>query len=205
MNIEQLERAIRLWKQSFAIRRLLPQSLKASEDVHSVGVWLERHGALLPVELRPAQNEIPALARMLTSFASTSFNERAHLLRAPSGAKRAKAKARSSAEVLKGFVLEELAAEHGLALPSEIQERLIGICPPELTLVAYAKELVRRTEYASQGPSVYWLWLELNERSRNDLTVEAIRLAEQRLLGWMKQQIATAAKADDSALASVWD
>jgi len=196
MNSEHLERAIRLWKQAFAIRRWLPGPLAACEDVGAVEAWLEHQGGLLSAGLRPARDDIAALARMLTSFAATSFNERAYRLRAPDGAKRAKAKARSSAAVLKTYALEALASEHDLALSAEAQERLgSGLHPPELTLVTYARELIRRTEYASQGLPVYWLWLELDEETRNGLTVAAVHQAEQRLLEWLKQPITIVAQA----------
>ncbi|MBN8248264.1 MAG: hypothetical protein J0L84_12575 [Verrucomicrobia bacterium] len=196
MNSEQLERAIRLWKQAFAIRRWLPGPLAACEEVAAVEAWLEHQGGLLSAELRPAREDVVALARMLTSFAATSFNTRAYRLRVPKGAQRAKAKARSSAAVLKAYALEALACEHGLVPAAEAQRRLdLGLHPPELTLMTYARELIRRTEYASQGLSVYWLWLELDEHSRKGLTVAAVQQAEQRLLEWLKQPDSIAAEA----------
>jgi hypothetical protein len=186
MNAELLERAIRLWKQAFVIRRRLPKSLAACEDVRTIDAWLRHEQDLLPVPLRPAAADREALVRMLTSFAATSFNQRAFTLRAPFKGKKARAKAATSAVLLQIYALEALAAEQGLEVSSAVRESLAaGNVPKELTLLTYAHELVRRTEYASQGASVYWLWLELDEKTRNGLTVESVQQAEQRLLDWL--------------------
>jgi len=52
----------------------------------------------------------------------------------------------------------------------------------------YVRELVRRAEFASQGTSVHRLWLALEERTRKNLSVEAVWQARMNLVGWLRKE-----------------
>ncbi len=169
----------------------------ACEDTAAIESWLLRESHFLPEVSGLTEADRRSLALMLVSFAATSFNERAFQMRAPSAGKKARAKASASATTLRTFALEALAAEEGLELTATIREQIAtGWFPEDLTLVAYANELIRRTEYASQGPAVYLLWLELRETTRDQLSVESVQDAERRLIEWVTRPVPTANEDD---------
>ncbi len=77
-----------------------------------------------------------------------------------------------------------------LAAESERAQNLVAASPiaqgsalaADLTLWTYAVQLVNRAHYASQGPSVYRLWLDLPEKTRRNLNADLVWQARQRLL-----------------------
>jgi len=80
-----------------------------------------------------------------------------------------------------------LAEEQSLELPPNILEKVMesGLAA-DLALWAYGRELIRRTQFASQGGAVHRLWLALDEKARKRLSAEAILSARERLLQWLQ-------------------
>ena len=95
-----------------------------------------------------------------------------------------------AATELKRLALEALAKEEGLACdPLLIQQAVAAEAIGQyLSLWTYVRELVRRAEFASQGTSVHRLWLALEERTRKNLSVEAVWQARMNLVGWLRKE-----------------
>jgi hypothetical protein len=60
----------------------------------------------------------------------------------------------------------------------------------DLSLWAYGRELIRRTQFTSQGTAV--LWLALDEKVRTRLSAESIWKARERLVQWAQTKRAEA-------------
>src|SRR5262249_40922562 len=93
---------------------------------------------------------------------------------------------------LKRLALVALAEETQVYCDPLMTERasVVDDIYQQLALWTYIRELVRRTEFASQGPPVYRLWLEIDERTRKNLTVQLVWQARERLLEWFKNNAA---------------
>ena len=165
--------------------------------------WLNRNRSTLPSDFRPDAAETRLVAHLLSSYFETSFEvhesgqlwneclgtwdvpvQRRLISRAlaPGSGKpkrfkeRHRAKEEERVKRLKLLALEGLAQELDLALLSD-ELHAVASRPDlqlQLGLWSYAWELVRRTEFASQGPAVHRLWLELPDEMRKDLTAESI-------------------------------
>ena len=101
----------------------------------------------------------------------------------PAAKKRAQEKDRQSAHNLQLIVLEELAVEHDIDLTRAQIEALAA--EPEvaesLNLWSYAHELMRRSQFASQGAAVHQMWLSLDKKARENLDADTIWQARERL------------------------
>jgi hypothetical protein len=83
MDLHRLETAIDLHKRAYALLLWLGkncadrESLLDEEALSAPSLceqWLRRELSVLPREFRPAADEFPSFARMLTSFFNTSFH-----------------------------------------------------------------------------------------------------------------------------------
>lgn len=209
MNITELERALDLQKRAYALllwtgkeaRRLLAdESLSSSAKCAD---WLKRHFNEFPVELRPGPDEFDGFAKMLTSFFNTSFHlegsggnkrlVRGRKFKDGRNKKYAQGRAADAAEELTRLAVASLAEEEGVRLEENIISSISkdGALAEQLSLWAYACELVRRSQFASQGPAVHQLWLELDEKKRRSLNAEVIWQARSVLIEALKKKAAT--------------
>lgn len=150
--------------------------------VEAAEEWIRRCCHSFPEVSRPQQEEIPEFASLFTSFLRTSFepvtggkrlqtdcgcycgycsylvNVGTHLKARKLG-KKAPLKARE----LKKVYVTELAAERDKQWTGADAEQFIdrqADLNEAIALATYARELVRRTQFASQGEGVYALWRE---------------------------------------------
>jgi hypothetical protein len=142
----------------------------------------------MPKELQPGTDDLPAFARMLSSFFSTSFELQANgsLARRNARLPRRKAKEKSQHAVfaLQRFALQNLAEQTNL---DRAEQRAHAVsedkeAAADRALWSYVWELRRRSQFASQGGAVHHMWLALDPESRKDLTIEQVWSARSRLL-----------------------
>jgi hypothetical protein len=184
---------------------------EAAED------WLRRNLHNLPGDARPGEEELRAFARLFASYLQTSFEivrpehgRRlsscgcdccfcSYLSSAPYLKPRSLSKkARATAMELKRLYLQELARDTGVSVnPERGAELTFGQSPltRELALAAYAKELIRRTEFMTQGEGVYALWREFAWKDGHPdrgfrLTAKAIAQAQNNLLAALTDRLA---------------
>jgi len=167
---------------------------------NSCETWLiKTYGQISPA-LRPPRDQIGAFALFLSSFFSTSFSVcriqrhgelrfsvRSLPARRFDGSKKSNkaiAREQQAADTLRRFALESLVAECGFDLETISFSELFHneTRTVDATLWAYATQLVNRSQYASQGPAVYRLWLELPERIRRNLSADLVWQARERLI-----------------------
>lgn len=183
-----LERLLELQDQSYRLLQWLNRQLVEGgvtfDAVHREGTvreafqaWLERSGASLPRELRPAAADADVLANLFASYLETSFEVVTRkvapgcpcscmmclYLRDATFLKLRKVTpaARKQARELELICLERLAAELELPLVRADLETVAsekGEPARDLALVAWADELARRAQGPSQGPGVLVLW-----------------------------------------------
>lgn len=192
MNFEQLERALDLQKRSYALLLWIGQSTRRLLDREALNSctscvdWLKRHLNEFPVELRPGLAEMDVFAKMLTSFFTTSFHVEvkegnARLVRGQKfkngrSKKYGASKASETAADLSSIAIASLAAEESVLFEQGVAEALLRdeTISDAVNLWSYGCELVRRSEYASEGPAVHHLWKELDDEKRKRLNAEEI-------------------------------
>jgi hypothetical protein len=214
MKLDDLELAVTLQKKAYGLllwlkqqarhqpNLLKPEQVEEFESGDKCVEWTARHLAEFPSEFRPDRNAVRAFGYLLSSFFSTSFrvaetrfwdDVRTTLV---VGAKEFKGRRhkrhserreREAADELKCLALAALADEHGLSASADLRERAFTSAEParDLTLWTYGCEIVRRTQFASQGSAVHRLWLELDEKVRKDLSAEPIWQARERFVLWL--------------------
>lgn len=183
-----LDRILSLHRASYDLLRWVSRNLDSGglsfSTVHSnmsggeaAADWLARNYGSLPPACRPATEDVRSFGFLLASYLSTSFelpsrpvpyrvascccdccgylaSGRRLVVRTPS------AKDVAQAHRLKAIWLKQIAEETGLAFDSEVERAFFSDkrLSRELAVVAYAAELVRRSEFASQGHGVLALW-----------------------------------------------
>lgn len=214
---ERLERTIDLQERSYQLLQWLNRGLTAGKTSlstihHATGfaastrVWLERNHSSLPPALRPTADDIDAYSNLLASYLQTSFEvvtgtltwggpcncmlclytKKATFLKPRKLTPRDK----DDAQALKIIYLEHLSTAANLPLLRRDFEPLLprtDALAHALSLTTYVQELMRRSEFASQGPSVLVLWREIaweNHHPRQDFKLDADSVldAEQRIL-----------------------
>lgn len=170
--------------------------------------WLARHRENLPMELRPRQEMLDPFARLFSSYLTTSFELRespgmkvatycgcfcswcAYLTSADHlQARRVTKHAQRNGEALARVYLQSLTDELEVQQPHEKIDRLLAdaATTEPLAMAAYARELIRRTQFASQGLGVLALWRKFAWRNgsprRNfELKADDVLMAEKRLV-----------------------
>lgn len=208
MNFEKMERALDLQRRSYALLLWVGQNARRLVDQESLSScrscvdWLKRHWNEFPVELRPRLHELDAFAKMLTSFFTTSFhidakNGTARLVRGQKfkngrSKRYAAGKAEEAASELSSIAIASLAEGEGVLLQKGVAEAILKdeTISDALSLWSYGCELVRRAEYASQGPAVHHLWKELDEKKKRRLTAEEIWKARAVLIEALRKKAA---------------
>ena len=174
--------------------------------------WIRRHLASLPADARPEKAaDIASFAHLFASYLTTSFE----LVEKPGyrlashdncycpicsylvAADRLKTRkvtrgAQESALELKRAFLQALAEDSELALIAEEIEGLLTRqeLAPHVALATYAAELLRRSQFASQGKGILALWREIawekgSPRPGFELTAKGVLAAEKAIVGAM--------------------
>jgi hypothetical protein len=206
MNIEDIAIALDLQNRAYALllwtARKAPglletDSLAASDSCER---WLARHWNVFDTEFRQSFGELKSFALMLTSFFTTSFHleeegERRKLVRGRKfkdkrNKKYALGRAGIDAAELSRLALEALAQEEGIPAPGEVIEVFLhnDVLAEHLSLWWYGCEMVRRSDFASQGPAVHRLWLEVEENKRKNLSAEMIWRSREQLVVALKKK-----------------
>ena len=171
--------------------------------------WLKRNGAQIPPGLLPPEEERREFAHLLSSYLLTSFSLPAERQRVVDSncrcfcdyctyigsfhrlvARQPTARDRQNAHGLKRLFLEKLTADLGYPLEEPLKKAVFADrhVSLELSCATYADQLIRRTEYASQGCAVLVLWRDVawkdnKPRKKFELTATRILEAEQTLRG----------------------
>lgn len=218
-EISELERVLRLQKQSYGLLKWLNQHLKSGSLSFSVvhraiggsaaaEDWLGRNKAHIPPALVPPASDYREFSYLLASYLFTSFTlptdkvtERVadchcfcdycsyvvaiHRLvpRNPT------AKDRQQAHALKRLFLGRLTEDLGYPLEKSLEEAVFSTktLSLELSCATYAYQLIRRTEFASQGSAVLVLWRDIawedgrKPRKNFELTAARVVHSEQTL------------------------
>lgn len=185
---------------------LSEKNVEAWRSVASCEDWVRRMIGTVPRDLRPEESDIPAFAHLMSSFFNTSFRveekttsnwrnsydsyiveRRKRLLPGISTTRKTKAqkeKTLESARHLQLIALEELAIENDFDLSREQLETLAHQSQIQnaLNLFSYAHELMRRSQFASQGAAVHALWNTMDKKTRQKLNTEVIWQAREKLL-----------------------
>jgi len=186
------------------------QAMSASQAAQE---WIQRHYDGIPLEARPVPSDIPRLAHLFASNLATSFT----LVQRP-GLRSVSAdrcycplcrywaptiqlkprpitrKARDQAVHLQRNYLQKLAEDLELPLlGSEIEAlRTDPERVEDLAIATYATELIRRSQFASQGVGILVLWRAIAwdgtaPKKNFQLTVERVFQAEAALIEQMKE------------------
>ena len=167
--------------------------------------WIKRHLNDFPVELRPRPDEFQIFGHLFSSFFNTSFrvvetqgwdgletslSRGAKSFQGRRHKKHTQRREESAADELKRLALTGLAEERGLDLVANVLEQALvePSLAEDLALWTYARELIRRTRFASQRGVVHRLWLALDENVRKRLSAEAIYKSRDRLLQWLERR-----------------
>lgn len=208
MKIEELEKALHLQKSAYAL--LLWFAKEASDllveealtNAAACVPWLNRHLNQIPSDSRPKPDDVYAFALMLTSFFNTSFHlertgvkvrlVRGRKFKDGRNRKYAQGRAELAATELTRIALKALVDEESILSPDSLVNAVLGdeTLQAAVSLWSYGCELVRRSQFASQGPAVHHLWLELDEQKRRRLNAETIWKARSRLIDALRKKAA---------------
>jgi hypothetical protein len=166
--------------------------------------WIRRHFENIPPDARPGEAQIPMFSRLFVSFLTTSFrlnaNSRrlvsacgcrcfycAYLQAGPNLDPRMPSKKDAQiAGELKRIDIGKLAYDMGVSHASQVVERLLGTSDlaTDISMATWGAELVRRSEFASQGEAVLALWRQFawqnnSPKPRFKITAKKLIDAEQ--------------------------
>ncbi len=227
MNKDDIERILRLQHSAYELLLWLNKRAEHEQEIlsdhnlekwrfaESCETWIRDVYGMIPQALRPSQDDIPAFARLFSSFFQTSFRlvesaptraydnwgeesgwvgsgKRKLMPGAPSGKKSAKGKAKvgESARELRLIALEELALENNLLLSRadlEVLEKDEKL-HDALVLWTYFHELNRRANFASQGEAVRSLWQAMDKKEREKMNADKIINARDSLVAALKSR-----------------
>jgi len=211
---QQIAHTLELHKRTYELLMWLKQQAngngawlnqKAMEEMSSAKTcqdWVTRHCAMFPVVLRPAKDELGNFSHLFASFFATSFRvgldrswgaEKTTLVTGTKAFKGRRHRRYSGQRELDAALALKRAALTALAENSQVNcesaaiERCLTLeeYQPDLTLWTYACELVRRCQFATQGPVVHRLWLEIDEQVRKNLSADTVWNARSRLVQWL--------------------
>lgn len=193
---------------------LSDENVAAWKFVESCELWVRRMIGIFPRDLRPDENDISAFSHLMSSFFNTSFHvqtvnesdwmktrghsygvwRRRKLISGISSTRKTKAqkeKTLESARHLQFIALEELAIENDVDLSREQLENLArqSEIADALNIYSYAHELLRRSQFASQGAAVHSLWNTIDKKTRQKLNVETIWQARETLISAILQVV----------------
>lgn len=224
LDSEQLERAIALQERAYGLCRWIAdhangRQLRGTMSQHTgmstaeaAEEWISRRYDMLPAEFRPERAQIHAFASLVAALVGTSMEPR-HSVTEPNRCRctfcgmlgagiRVRQPSRGAIEAahaLKVLALNELASACGCVLANPDQfVRHAQELGEDISWVAYSRELLRRTEFASQGLGVLCLWRQIAWdpaargafRIRNGFELSARRAkeAEERVIGAIRRE-----------------
>ncbi len=187
---DQVDEILDLQRRSYALLRWIDAKVQsgtlplgslhgALDASRAAAEWLSRNAASLPANTRPPEGKFEKFAHLFASYLVTSFEVSARKkIRAACGCElcsylvdvpnlRVRAPSNLDRQVagqLKLDCLEALAVEAGVPLVRAELESIVGREPElarPLAIVAYVRELARRSEFRGQGRPVLALWREL--------------------------------------------
>ena len=161
----------------------------ATDSASAAAEWIQRHLANVPSAARPVTTEVPLFSRLFVSFLQTSFDLSANtqvrtttnscccgfcttirmgsnlVPRTPS-----KRDFKTAAE-LKQLYLQRLATDCQITDSSEVITKVLADTNlrVELSMATWGAELVRRSQFASQGEAVLALWREFAWKDNNPI------------------------------------
>ena len=224
MTKSDIERILRLQNSAYEFLLWLNKRAESDGEIlsdHNLESWRfgescegwvrDRYG-MIPQTLRPAQDDIPAFARLFSSFFQTSFRlveaaparvyggwgeeswgssgKRKLMPGAPGGKKSAKGKIKveESARELRIISLEELARKNDLQLSRAALERLEKdeTLHDALILWTYFHELNRRANFSSQGDAVRSMWQAMDKNEREKMNADKIIKARDSIVATLK-------------------
>jgi hypothetical protein len=178
----------------------------ANDSVAAAREWIGRHVKNIPDDARPEPADLPEFARLFASFLTTSFQLSANSLRrvSPCGCycsfcsylqagpnldlRTPSKKQFETALELKRIYLCRLASELTPQPSQTMTEIVLGAdqLREPIAMATWGAELVRRSQFASQGEAVLALWREFawakgRPRPRFQITARAICDAERRI------------------------
>jgi hypothetical protein len=185
---------------------------ETTDTARAAAEWIARHLSNIPHDVRPSENQMNKFANLFVSFLQTSFKltqggtasgwglfgcfcsccrmirYTPYLeLRNPSK------KDFRDARDLKVIYLKRLAEEQKFERTTELVETILANATmrENVSLATWATELIRRSEFASQGESVLALWREFawkdgNAKRNFKVKPTTFMEAEQSVLAQMK-------------------
>jgi hypothetical protein len=178
----------------------------AGDSASAAEEWVRRHLANLPREARPAEPDVPTFARLFVSFLKTSFRLNADSVRLVSAGKcrcpfcsylqagpgldpvSPSRKHAEAARELERIYLARLSSELPTPPPREVVEAVLDVrdLRESVAMATWTAEMLRRSEFASQGEAVLALWRAFaweDGRPRRDYrpTARALCAAERRV------------------------
>jgi hypothetical protein len=224
MNKSDIERILHLQQSAYELLLWVNKRAENEQEILSdqnlerwrfgdtCEAWVRDVYGMIPNALRPTEEDVPAFARLFSSFFQTSFRivesaptrvydnwgeeswggsgKRKLMPGAPGGKKSAKGKVKvgASARELRLIALEELAIENDLLLGRSDLEALESDAKlhDALVLWTYIHELNRRANFASQGEAVRSLWQKMDKNEREKIDAGKVIYARDRLLAALK-------------------
>lgn len=186
---------------------------EASDSALAASEWIQRHLTNIPREARPTEGEVAAFSRLFVSFLTTSYRLSPNSARwnSESGcrcmycnylkagphldARNPSKKDISTAQELKRIYLCGIASEIDDSVAhTEIDSMLEAPdLAVDLAMATWGVELLRRSEFASQGEAVLALWRQFaweGNRAKKDfrLTAKMLMDSERRIVAAMKSR-----------------
>jgi hypothetical protein len=224
MDVTNLERVILLHNRSFALLKWVGHQMqrgsldlshvhKAMNAGEAAADWLCRNRDNLPKGVRPNDRELTAFANLFASYLRTSFEIGKKNMASPCGCycsfcaylcnsrylkpRSLSKRAHQSAMDLKRIYLQEIALEVGGSGRSILDELIVPTHPlaKAVAMATYAKELIRRTEFATQGEGVYALWREFAWSNGHpdrhfQLTATVVEQSQRSVIAELKNRLA---------------
>ena len=214
---QQLATVLRLHEKSYELLKWAKTALKqgtisfsvlhtATDSTSAAAEWIQRHLANIPNVARPEPSEVSLFSRLFVSFLQTSFDLSANtqvrttfnscccgfcttIRMGPNLVPRTPSKRdfKTAAE-LKQLYLHQLAADCEITNSEVIRKTLSEpSLSTELSMATWGAELVRRSQFASQGEAVLALWREFAWKDKNPIrdfkiTAKLILAAEQTIV-----------------------
>ena len=190
-ELGEMERVMRLQERSYGLLRWLNAHLRQGSlsfgDVHGAVAapvatekWLARNWAHIPPDLLPEPEARREFAHILVSYLFTSFTlpaEKQPVRESLCGcrccsylvsahrlvSRQPVQKDRQRAHALKRLFLEHLCEDLGYPLEKSLESAVFSskALSLELSYATYAHQLLRRTEFESQGCAVLVLWRDI--------------------------------------------
>ncbi|MES2791292.1 MAG: hypothetical protein V4719_16875 [Planctomycetota bacterium] len=188
-------------KISFAVVHQSSDTAGAAEE------WIRRHLGNIPAEARPPEDDVGTFAKLFVSFLVTSYRLKSNSVRlvSPCGCycsycsylqagpnlevRTPSKKDFATARELKCIYLRDLVRDQCGNVTNEQVDSLLSrrdLCE-EISQATWGRELLRRSEYTSQGEAVFALWREFawqngSAKRKFKVTARSLMAAEQTLV-----------------------